>query len=330
VSHGVVRGWRKLATAFVVAVFVGAPLVLVVVLPAQFAHPHSVATSRDPAIAMRALKADLIERLTSPPGVVVLGGSRATRIDPAYITAKTGASAFNASVFGARPEDAWAFVNLLHSKFPNAHFRFIWVIHADYFGGRYPAKVLLEDPLLSQFFPPAFVASWSQRLNVTPKTFPLVAQAQDMVIVANGQTVHSPMDVRALTEPLARRVKATIDTSLKAYASMPSQLQPERVRYFEKTLALMRSRGDKVVIVMAPMQPTYLAAVRHHGWSVRHALVVGLVRRMQARFHFKFLDLSRPASVGAPANGFYDGIHLTADTSRLVVATIVKVFPRVL
>jgi hypothetical protein len=301
VSHGVVRGWRKLATAFVVAVFVGAPLALVVVLPPQFAHPDSVSTSRDPAIAIRALRADLIERLKVAPRVVVLGGSRATRIDPAYITAKTGASAFNASVFGARPEDAWAFVNLLHSRFPNAHFRFIWVIHADYFGGQNPARVLLEDPLLSQYFPPTFVARWAQRLNVTPKTFPLVAQAQDMVIVANGQTVHSPMDVAALTEPLARRVKATIDTSLKAYASMPSQLQP-----------------------------TYLAAVRAHGWSVRHTLVVDLVRRMQARFHFDFLDLSRAASVGAPAHGFYDGIHLTASTSRLVVAKIIKVFPRVL
>jgi hypothetical protein len=329
-KHRVLRGWRRPAAAIATAVFIGAPLALVVLLPAQFAHPDSVATSRDPAIAIRALKADLIERLKSAPRVVVLGGSRATRFDPAYIRARTGASAFNASVFGARPEDAWAFANLLHSRFPNAHFRFVWVIHADYFGGENPARVLLEDPLLSQYFPPTFVARWSQRLNVLPKNFPLIAQAQDMLIVANGQTVHSPMDVRALTEPLARRVKATVDTSLRAYASLPAQLQPERRTYFEKTLALMKKHGDKAVIVMAPMQPAYLAAVRAHGWSVRHALVVNFVRSMQARFHFDFLDLSRSVSIGAPPNGFYDGVHLRTSTSNLVIDKIIKVYPQVL
>ncbi len=327
--HRVARELRRPVVAILAAIIVGAPLVLLVLLPG-LADPVSVSTSRDPAIAIRALKADLIERLSSAPRVVILGGSRATRFDPAYITARTGSSAFNAAVFGARPEDEWAFVNLLHSRFPNAHFRFVWVIHADEFGGRTPAKVLLEDPLLSQYFPPTFVTQWSNRLDVTSQSFPLIAQAQDMVIAPNGQTLHSPMDVRVHSEPLARRVKATIDTSLKSYASLPAQLRPERRRYFAKTLALMKSRGDKVVVVMAPLQPAYLAAVRDHGWSVRHRLVVDYVRGLQTRFGFRFLDLSRAASIGASPNGFYDGIHLRASTSRLVIDKILKIYPRAL
>lgn len=314
----------------ILAALVAGGIGLLVLAPFLSTHAVSPATARDPAIAIRALKADLIERLTSPPGVVVLGGSRATRFDPSFIQAKTGLTAFNASVFGARPDDEWAFVNLLHSKFPNAQFRFIWVIHADYFGGADPARVLLEDSLLSRSFSPAFVTRWSNRLGVGPVNFPLIAQAQDMVIAPNGFTVHSPMDVRVHTEPLRRRVRATIDTSLQAYASLPTKLLPERRRFFEKTLALMQRHGDKVVIVMAPMQPAYLAAIRAHGWSTRHALVVDFVRRMQARFHFRFLDLSRAASIGAGANGFYDGVHLRASTSGLVVDKIVKVYPRLL
>jgi len=329
VVHRVARELRRPVVAILAAIIVGAPLALLVLLPG-LADLFSVASCGDPAIAIRALKADLIERLSSAPSVVVLGGSRATRFDPAYIKARTGSSAFNAAVFGARPDDEWAFVNLLHSRFPNAHFRFVWVIHADEFGGRTPDKVLLEDPLLSRYFPPTFVAQWSNRLGVMAKSFPLIAQAQDMVIAPDGQTVHSPMDVRVHTVSLARRVKTTIDTTVESYASLPPRLGPERLRYFAKTLALMKSKGDKVVIVMAPLQPAYLAAVRDHGWSVRHRLVVDYVRGLQARFGFRFLDLSRAASVGASPNGFYDGVHLRASTSRLVVDKIIKTYPRAL
>ena len=72
----------------------------------------------------RMQKTDLIQQLTSPPEVIILGGSRALRFDPAYLQERTGLSGFNAAVTGARPEDAWALVSLLHARFPRARFRF--------------------------------------------------------------------------------------------------------------------------------------------------------------------------------------------------------------
>ena len=81
----------------------------------------------------RIAKARLIEQLRRPPRVVIFGGSRAMKFDPAYIRRRTGLAGFNAAVTHARPADTWALLNLLHTRFPRARFRFLWVVHGDEF-----------------------------------------------------------------------------------------------------------------------------------------------------------------------------------------------------
>ena len=52
----------------------------------------------------RGIKTELIRRMKTPPALVVLGGSRALRFQPAYIRRVTGLSAFNAAVPHATPK----------------------------------------------------------------------------------------------------------------------------------------------------------------------------------------------------------------------------------
>ena len=59
----------------------------------------------------------------------------------------------------ATPQDEWCFVNLLHTRFPRAHFQLLWVIHCDEFDEYSPGAALLEDPFLSRFLPQSFVES---------------------------------------------------------------------------------------------------------------------------------------------------------------------------
>jgi hypothetical protein len=68
----------------------------------------------------RPVKVGLIDRLLRPPQFVVLGSSRALKIDPAYLQRKLGQRGFNAAVSDGQPEDAWAFLHLIHRRFPNA------------------------------------------------------------------------------------------------------------------------------------------------------------------------------------------------------------------
>lgn len=135
--------------------------------PSTSPLPASLMSRLDVA-SDRMQKTDLIQRLTAPPEVVILGGSRALRFEPAYIHERTGLTGFNAAVTCARPEDAWAFVNLLHARFPGARFRFLWVIHADEFDRKPLDPGLVNDPALARFFPPALI---------TPGAVPATASA---------------------------------------------------------------------------------------------------------------------------------------------------------
>ena len=58
------------------------------------------------------VKADMIAGLATPPQLVILGGSRGLRIEPAYLKQKTGLETFHAGVPNERSEEAWALTPL--------------------------------------------------------------------------------------------------------------------------------------------------------------------------------------------------------------------------
>ena len=116
-------------------------------LAGESASPPAVALSKLDIASDRMQKTDLIEKLKAPPEVIILGGSRALRFDPAYLKKRTALTGFNAAVTGARPEDAWALVSLFHARFPAARFRFLWVIHADEFDPKTLDPGLICDAL---------------------------------------------------------------------------------------------------------------------------------------------------------------------------------------
>ena len=294
------------------------------------AHPSTGTATPVPQMTIRAYKADLIERRARPPRIVILGGSRATRFNPASILAKTGETAFNAAVTHARPDDDWALVNLLHQRFPRARFRFLWVMHVDEFGGHGPSPDLLSDSLLTQYFPRQWVAYWCARRGVTPEQYPLLVQPPGMEIAPNGYSVYNSLDREAQRLPLAQRVDQTISRTVAAYQAYPARLQPERCAYFEKTLRFMNHEGDKIVVVLAPLQPRFYAAVLHNGWGTRHTLVMDYLRELQGRYRFDLLDLSRASSVHAAADDFYDGVHMRPSTCRRVFDTALRAFSRAL
>ncbi len=278
-------------------------------------------------VPLRALKADLILNLTVPPGIVVLGGSRAMHFDPRDITAKTGYSAFNAAVTHARPWDAWAYLNLLHARFPQTRFHFLWVMHVDEFAAQAPNKALVQDTTLSQFFPASWVSYWSARLGVSPTVYPEVPRRPLVSgIDPRGFVVRSPWDNRPISA-VPSRVQGTISHTITSYARYPARLDPQQQWYFTRTLQMMRSGGDSVVVVLAPLQPHYLAVVRDRGWAARHDLVMSYLRSMRQTYRFPLLDLSRAAKVKASPFGFYDGIHLRESTSNRVFTKVWRTVP---
>jgi hypothetical protein len=274
----------------------------------------------------RGRKTDLIERLDSPPEVVILGGSRALRFDPAYLWERTGLSGFNAAVTDARPEDAWALVSLLHERFPSARFRFLWVIHADEFDPKGLDSGLVYDAALARFFPPSLIR---RQMLLEAAHLVIDPMQEGRVFAADGCVVRDDFD-RIYPQPGrdACGVRSNIRAALQTYAKRPAQLSRRSVFYFEQTLALMQSiAAAPPVIVSAPVDPRILAATINHGWAVRQGLLLRLLASLHAHYRFSFDDLSRASSCGCTAADFFDGIHLRPSGARKVIDAVLSRFP---
>jgi hypothetical protein len=275
----------------------------------------------------RGIKTQLIMQMKRPPQLIVLGGSRALRFQPGFIRRLTGLSAFNAAVPHATPQDEWCFVNLLHKRFPAARFRFLWVIHADEFDEFSLGAALLEDPFLSRFLPGSLVQSQLGRLGASANAMLLVGARQPSVIAANGFTLSDPISAAASIGTLRRRVNSDIRVARRFYRRRPPHIDPAAGRYFGLTVRLMNDMGATPTVVLAPLQPWYLAAIRDRGWEARDRQVLAYLHALQKRDRLNVLDLSRLSSVGGAATGFYDGVHLRPATTRLVVAAVLRALP---
>ena len=95
------------------------------------ADPYGYAGSGLFAVAIlsdRPIKACLVQRLSYAPSLAILGSSRAEKVEPDYLKARTRLRGFNAAVSSATPDDAWAFANLLHDKASGAPQRVLWFL----------------------------------------------------------------------------------------------------------------------------------------------------------------------------------------------------------
>jgi len=292
-------------------------------------RPGSVAAPAGPlwTLSDRGIKTELIMRLKKAPGVVIVGGSRALRFQPGWITRLTGFTAFNAAVPHATPQDEWCFVNLFHQRFPKARFALLWVIHCDEFDEYTPGATLLEDPFLSRFLPDAFVRGQLDHLSPAAHTALVQGALHPSVIAPDGYTVSDGISIMAAQRTLRQGVDAWIGQTLRFYRTTPPRIDAAPAYYFTMTLRLMNDLGVEPTIVLAPLQPRYLAAIYHHGWEARHRLVLAYLRRLRRRYGFRVLDFSRLSSIGGSPTGFYDAVHLRPATTRLVVRAVLRARP---
>jgi len=332
--HAERHEFRGRTVAYLLAVGAAAVLLAAAGCAAPARAPRTVQRRRpsEPSrplwtLSDRGIKTDLIMDMKAPPELLVLGGSRALRFQPGYIQRLTGLSAFNAAVTHATPQDEWCFVNLLHSHFPKARFQLLWVIHCDEFDRYAPGAALLEDPFLSRFLPQSFVASRLDGMGAGANAALALGARHPSVVAPNGYMISDAISVAAQRGTLRQRVDAYVRSTLAFYRRTPARVDPQPGHYFAMTLGLMNALGTRPTIVLAPLQPWYLAAVYGHGWEARHRLVLAYLRGLQRRYRFNVLDLSRISSIGGSPSGFYDAVHLRPQTTRLVVSAVLRRLP---
>jgi hypothetical protein len=276
----------------------------------------------------RAVKLGLLDKRSPAPRLLVLGGSRAARLEPARFQKLTGISGFNLSFQNGRPEDAWAFANLLHQRDPSAPLQAVWVLHVEAFREQGLSPGLVQEERLSTWFPPELVAAEKARL---PQTAAELPKGTDLALTAfgsDGVTLRNRYDIAAAKgRTLRNALKWSIDTALARYESGSPALFSRSAEYFEKTVALLNGTGTRQVVVLAPLHPQMLAAVKKAGWGRRHVEVLAYLKQQRDTYGFDLLDCSDLSTIGGDPDAFYDGFHFKRSNARRLVATVVTTFP---
>ena len=129
-------------------------------------------------------------------------------------------------------------------------------------------------------------------------------------------------------------IGGTLDKSLDRYIAKTVQRQKDadkrsagrsRAReYFEKTLRLLNDHGTTPVIVVMPVHPRVLAALREAGRVRRPAPFPAYLHGLEKRYRLKVVDLTELSSFGGDPDGFYDGVHITQENSDRVIDALVE------
>ena len=330
---------RRLALAAAIIV----PLLLIVAFRAAFARdaasPRATATA-SPTAALSAtttpssapssaapeeeafvpaydrnFKADLVDRLETPPELVVFGGSRAQRFEPSYIRRLTGLSAFNFALHNGKVEDAYAVSSYLFSEEPDLELRCFFAVQVGNFGDAPLHPGLLWDPRLSRWFPEELLQEQREIVG-KPKRG---GMSSDSRYSDRGCLLHNSYDER-----VARGV--SLDAILNVYierilpkASAPGASQTRSRRYFKKLLKLYNDHGVTPAIVVMPYHPVPLAAFRAAGWQAKNDRLLTYLRGLQDTYDLRVLDYTEIESFGGRPEYFYDGSHVTRENARLIL-----------
>jgi hypothetical protein len=286
------------------------------------------------------VKADLIESLRRPPGIVVLGSSRSLKMDPRYLSKKTGQTAFNAGVRAGTPVEAYAMLRLMADHFHQPPKRVLWMLDIEAFRSDYIDAALLNDHRIARYF------SGAELIRArTHALWPLLSWngARDAWKVAKAE-LNGSAPSAASQEQQARgffrsdgfkRVREANDGKfVKAkyigfYArnSYP-RLEPTPLSYFEQSLKLMQSWKTRPVIVITPMSPPMQQLLGPLGWNDRHRDVLRKLQQLKTRYRFDVIDLSSVETWGGSPQKFADGVHLLPTNMQRLTDTVLARFPR--
>ena len=277
----------------------------------------------------RTYKLDLIEAMEKPPQLLIFGGSRATRFDPAYFEQVTGLRAFNAAFPVGRPSDAWAITRYCLQRHPRIRLRCFWAIQPSLFQDRQMDPGLVQDQRLSRAFDQQTIDEAAAEQIATmgedkPALWTPPGYAED------GRLIYNYYDY---LESQGR----TLDTAIRQWVSLMLGHQPEKPYqgtswrpnqlYFARTLALMNSIGVRPVIVIMPTHPQGIELLGEEVWRTQQERLHDALDELATRYDFALLDYSRIESFDGDPNNFYDGVHVKAENARRIVDAAVRDAP---
>ena len=278
----------------------------------------------------RSFKLTLIENLSGPPGVLVLGSSRSRLAQPEFLRTLTGHSGFNAGVTGGSAADAWVFTRFTAARFPQ-HRRYLWFVDAGIATNGVNPQ-LARDPRAHRYLTggPAYDVGYQGPYIPLAATQASLRSLRSCLQTSCRRGLPYNPD-GSIAHPSSRpdaasRLKRSVQTMLAAIEAHPPQrtvtLNPKRFVWFERTIAFMNHRGERPVIVLNPVYPSVLALLRHHGYGVRHAALAYL-NDLHRRLDFVVVDCVDIRKWGGTATDWSDAKHVTQPNMRRMLRYVV-------
>ncbi len=323
--EGFVRsGWRGRLTL----VLAGVVVLLAISLPIALGDSGTPTWKLKSYVSRgvdRSFKCDLYQEMPRVPRVLVFGGSRSLRMDPATIKKYTKLTAFNFGFHNGRPEDAWAVTDWVLDTNPTKPPAVIWCLQATTLMDTPMNPGLIVDPRLSQAFPKSLINA---------KTAWAMKQGKHNVLNGrkygyDGMLWWNSYDTRrAAGQTLQQSLNGYLDPKMMSIAG--NHKVPHNTRamaYFVSTVRLLNHYHIKPLIVIMPYQPRALNAFMSVGWGVKQRWLKSYLTRLSGHLDFKMLDCLSIKTFGGTASGFYDGAHLDAANSRRLIRYLIKHAP---
>jgi hypothetical protein len=296
-------------------------LLFVTLAAACIAAPSAIAASARPARAAlsdRPIKVCLAEKLPRPPQLIVIGSSRAEKVEPSFVRRLTGLSTYNAAVSGGTPDDTWAYANFLHARPGAPPQRVLWFLDVESLERSTPNPGLLATPELAPYLldPPQVPPQGSRQCAV--RTSP------GTVFSARGFRAHDFHDT-AVEHGISQRRSLTqsIAHYRRSYQRFP-ELEPEAQHRFEQTVALINSWGVTPVVVLTPVHPLFRQSLAAP-WNRMHRKVLDYLAALPSTLRIHLVDASSITTFGGTPLAFYDGVHMKVANMRLLLRYVARV-----
>jgi hypothetical protein len=250
----------------------------------------------------RAVKIDVVDRARGVE-LLLVGDSRGQRLDPRYVTRRTGARTFNGAISGGVSEVQLDVFRRVRRR--NPRLRTVVILSG------VEAFKPDETPARGPAFDRLFSAGELRRsLEGLLASAGLLRSPQRYRYAADGFELSSPLDYST-----SRRLGGPRKTTVILRDQWVDPESAAGVQDFEQLLGEARAAGIRVVLVLMPYHPQTLAANRTlidaegPRW---HRRLAAIERRMA----FELVDFMDPRDAGVEAAGFADPVHMDARNMR--------------
>lgn len=326
-----------------VARFLGALLALLALIGAAnyFVNPTGLHAPRLlPTVNwnVRATKTELMKQAAVKPQALVLGSSRAMKIQPALVEQLTGLPTFNATVEGAMTEDDYVMLRYAVERAGVQPKLVLMGIDVESFHNARPSNVALAiSDELSELAPGGSrLSKWKKftRLYSWEET-KLTWRSLRHAVVGYPTTwnrfdadgyLHYVLYERERAQgnyPLERRidvVAADYVTRFQGY----TRLDAARVQYLKEMIQYSQQRGARVALFVTPLHPRVITAVNSKGYAERYEEVKRLLEQLKQQYGVEVYDFSTTDKFGGQNDWFYDGSHIDERNADLITRVMLE------